>query len=1132
MKKNRNQNAPGYWGILQGLTFKKTLKMLRFVSFCFFISLTNVMAIDSYSQMTRLSLKVENDRLENVLRTIEDKTEYFFLYNRDLVNVDQKVRINVQDRTIMEILDNLLKGTDISYEITNRQIVLSSNQVLAYLATQQKTVTGTVTDEQGNGLPGVSIAIKGKSQGTITDPDGRFRISAAPDDILVFSFIGFKTKELAVGGSEVMNVVLAAEVHELDELVVTALGISRQSKALPYNTQTIESTELTAIRDPNNVMNALQGKVANSLITQGSGGVGDDARIVLRGNSSIAGNNNALVVVDGVPNSRGVNINPDDIETLTVLNGSAAAALYGSAAGNGVLVITTKKGGKEKASVSVNSGMTFNNPFSLPKFQDQYGQGMNGNLDANNGNNWGPEMNGQEYTNMQGEKRKYSPQPDNVRDFFDRAILLNNTISVQAGGEKAQGYLSYTNTKNDGIVPGNSLLSHNVNLRLTTAITPKFSTDAKITYYTGSVKGILRAGEGNTSVLDIYQIPRNMALSDVKKFETPDAFGVPKPAPFPSTLASRYQNPYWIVNYDRTDDKRSQIYGFVSLKYEFTKWLSLKARANMDKYSVVSERRTNQGTVDWATRPGGYYSISHSNSLSQWYDVTLDGSNDLGESFKLDYHIGGIFQDGKYEQTAVTANGLNVANKFSINFATTPVPTSSSTHVQTQSLFGLANLSYKGMFYFDASLRNDWDSRLPSPHAYQYFSLGGAAILSEIVEMPASISFFKISGSYAEVGNGGQFGLLENTFSYSAGTANGYIARSQTYSIPGLKPEIVKSKEFGVEIKFLKNRLSLNGTYYHSNSMNQLLTIAMPVATGFSRQYINAGNIQNKGVEIILSGQPIAKKDFNWTVDYNVAFNKNKVIELSEGLNVVYQGSFADWGGRPQVAVGGSFGDIVATKWARNDKGQFLVTDNGLPIASGKVGQQPSLIGNFNPDATMGLTNTVQYKDFSFRVLMDGRIGAVAIFGTEMNLSYSGLTESTLPYREGGWVLGGVNTSGQLVNAAISSQQFWQTVSGKRHGTGEFYAYDATNFRVREISIGYSLPVPNYFFIKSAEISLVARNLFWLYRGKSKLDIPGLDKRTMWFDPDITYGTGNTFKGIEYGMPSTRSIGVNLHLNF
>jgi outer membrane receptor protein involved in Fe transport len=571
-----------------------------------------------------------------------------------------------------------------------------------------------------------------------------------------------------------------------------------------------------------------------------------------------------------------------------------------------------------------------------------------------------------------------------------------------------------------------------------------------------------------------------MSLGDAKNFEELDEFGVVTPSPWPSTLSYRYQNPYWVVNYDKTHEDRSQIFGFLSAKFEITDWLSVTGRANLDKSFIFRDQKSNQGTVSWATRPGGYYSDNKSISTIQWYDLIFKGNNDIGELFNINYNVGAIYQDQLFTQDGTVSDGLNVTNKFTHNFGTNPVVSSSGSQIQTQSVFGLVNLSYRNAIYVEASVRNDWDSRLPAPHAYQYYSVGGSGILSELIELPSFLSLLKVNLSYAEVGNGGQFGLLTNTYQYSSGVANGYISRTPTFSIPGLKPEIIKSKEAGFEAKFLNNRYSFNFTYYKSNSINQLLTISLPEATGYIQRYINAGNIQNSGVELILSASPVIQRDFDWLINFNIAFNRNKVIELADGLDVVYQGSFVDWGGRPQIAVGGSYGDLVATKWARDENGNFLVSDAGTPITSGAVGEQPSVIGNFNPKATLGLTNTFTYKNFSLRLLVDGRMGGVVISGTEQNLAFSGVTESTLPYREGGWVLGGVNTNGEPVDAAITAQNFWQTASQKRSGTGEFFTYDATNIRLREVSLGYSVPFAPSNFIKSVRLSLVGRNLLWL----------------------------------------------------
>lgn len=1003
---------------------------------------------------------------------------------------------------------------------------------------QTRSITGKVVSSDGP-VPGVNVMVKGSNTGVATDSEGKYSIQAQDNDVLTFSFIGFAIFETQVNSRSVIDVTLVEDITSLDEVVVTALGISRQSKSLVYATQTVKPSQLVEVRDPNNILNSLQGKVANALITQSSGGLGSGAKIILRGNRSIQGGNSALIVVDGVPiyndqfDNMATNINPDDIESVTILRGASAAALYGSQAGNGVIVISTKTGTTDKISVTLNSGLVFESPFALPRVQNTYGQGNGGLLDVSSGESWGAEMNGQAYTNHLGNASTYSAQPDNIKDFFRSGVSLNNSVGIAGGTEKVQAYLSYTNNNVQGIVPGNELLRNTVNLRVSTKISKRLSTDAKITYFSQDIKNKPRSGEGNTPVLDIYQIPRNVRLSDARQYQTINNVGVPVPAPWPSTLGSIYGNPYWVINNDNLDETKDQLMGFLSAKYRITDWLSITGRANLDRSFIRQEQETYQGTLLWATRPGGYYSETSIVTTQKWFDAIFEGNNKINDKFSVDYHVGAIYQDSRFDQKQAIADGLNVTNKFSLNFAATPAVSSSGNQVRTQSVFGQFSLSYLNSLFLDASLRNDWDSRLPSPHSFQYYSVGASAVLSDLVPaLPESISFLKANVNYAEVGNGGQFGLLSTTYSYSQGSGNGFLSRNSVLPIPGLKPEIVKNIEAGIEAKFLNSLFGFAITYYKSNSFNQLLTINVPTATGFSSRYFNAGNIQNQGVELVLTANPF-RDNFNWDIAVNLGFNRNKVIELSDEIKTVNLGGFIDWGGLPQVKEGGSYGDMISYQWHKNENGKYEVTDTGTPLTTSVLGIEPGYIGNFNPKATLGLTNSFSYKRFSLRLLIDGRFGGIMVSGTELNLAFSGITEGTSDYRAGGWNLGGVNQDGQPVEETISAQDFWQTASGKRYGVGEFFAYDATNFRVREISLGFNLPVPASFFIKTARLSAVARNVLWLYRGSSLMDIPGVEKRKMWFDPDMSMGNGNSLIGVEYGaLPSTRSIGFNLNLTF
>jgi TonB-linked SusC/RagA family outer membrane protein len=1021
------------------------------------------------------------------------------------------------------------------------------------LSAQDRTITGKVVGIKDNlGVAGASISVKGRTTGTSTGADGSFSIVAPAGRVtLQVSSVGFTTAEQVVEANQNNIVIHLTEgATELTEVIVTALGIQRQAKTLVYATQSVKPSELTEIRDPNNVLNQLQGKVANAVITQGSGGPGSGARIVLRGNRSIQQSNNALIVVDGVPmnnttegagtsdfgsiqGSDGAsNINPDDIESITVLRGASAAALYGSQAGNGVIVITTKKGIKDRVSVTVNSGIGFERAWSLPEVQNQYGQGNGGVFTdtLTSGESWGAKMDGRSYINFLGQQRSYTAQPDNIKDFFRTGISTMNSIGVSGGGEKMQTYLSYTYTSTQGIIPFNDLARHNVNLRINNQIGSRFSTDAKVTYVRQDIKDRPRTGEENSPTIDIYQIPRNISTDDAKQYEFYNNIGLPTPTAFPLTLSSIYQNPYWMINRTHINQTRDRIIGFLSAKFKITDWLSVSGRVNLDKTMDNDENQISQGTTLWG-KSGGDYQKQNIYITEKWFDAMVEGVNSITKDLKINYRVGAIYQDSKFDATYSAANGLNIANKFSMNFAKSPSVNSSFTQVQTQGVYGQINLSYKDAIFLDASLRHDWDSRLPAPHDFSYPSIGASVVISDLVTLPKSMSYLKASVNYAEVGNGGQPKLLTTVYNYSQGAGNGFLQRSSTLPIPGLKPEIVKNIEAGIEARFINNRVGFMATYYKSNSFNQLLTIQLPPATGYATQYINAGNIQNQGFELVANGFPVRNNDFSWEVALNFAVNDNKIKELSDEIKSTPLGGGFGRSATPIVKEGGSYGDLVGQTWARDAKGSLMVTAAGKPA----INTDPTLLGNFNPKQTIGLTNTLHYKAFSLRLLIDGRMGGIIMSGTEMNLAFSGIPEATGQYREGGWSLGGVDANGNPVSATISAQDFWQIASGKRYGVAEFFTYHASNIRAREASLGYDIPLKSISFlsfVKAIRISAVARNLFWIYRGSSTLDIPGLGTRKMWFDPDMSLGNAN-WQGVEYGtLPSTRSWGFNLKVTF
>lgn len=1151
------------------LLFLMRITLLHIILTSF--SIVFAYAVDTMGQEIldrKVTIDIESEEFHEVLLLITEQTKVKFAYSPELIEDQKKVTLHLKEAKLGEVLSSLL-GSDINYKVVGKRIVLRPAIQATFEEEKETTspvsaaidVSGTVTDQNGAPMPGVSIVVKGTTNGTTTDTNGKYQLSVvSADDVLVFSFIGYATQEVVVGNRGTVDVTLTEDATQLNEVVVTALGVPRETKTLVYATQSVKPTQLTEVRDANNVLNSLQGKVANVQVNQGSGGPGSGAKIVLRGNRSIQGSNNALIVVDGVPinnstigtntaaaaatsdfgsvqSSDGAsNINPDDIESITVLRGPSAAALYGSQAGNGVIVITTKKGSKDRISVHLNSGVTAETAFALPDVQNTYGQGNSGVLNIATGDSWGARMEGQTYTNHLGEQRTYSPQPDNIKDFFRTGVSLNNSIGVQGGSEKMQTYVSYTNNKIQGIVPKNDLMRHTINLRVSNQISEKLSTDAKVTYIRQEISNKPRTGEENAPVIDMFQTPRSISIDDVRNFETTNASGLPVPTAWPATLSSIYQNPYWMIHRTNISENRDRLMGFITATYKIADWIGVTGRANLDKTLDQNSAAYSVGTVLWAPRAGGYYDKTKNTITQQWYDLAVHGDKDLSSAFKLSYRAGGIFQDILMDQDYAQASGLFIDNKFSVVYARTPATTSKSEQTRTWSVFAQASLAFKESIFLEGSFRQEWDSRLVAPYRIPYFSLGLSGIVSDLVELPTAVSFLKVNANYARVGNGGLPQIRFNTYTFSQGAGNGFLARTLTEAIPTLKPELVTSLEFGLDARFLENRLGFTFTYYKSNAKNQLLLIPQPVATGYSNKYINAGDIENKGMELILNATPVKSDNFAWDVAFNLGINRNKIVELyAENPNLVSYLGGGNAYGRIASAVatkGGSFGDMYTKKWMRNDAGQLVVSASGLPISTNDY--RP--IGNFNPDALLGLTNTFSYKRFSVRVLIDGRAGGVIIDGTEMNLSFNGITDVTAANREEGWNLGGVDMAGSPVTQTVTAQQFWSagvnSTSGKRYGVGELFAYDATNYRIRELSIGYDIPVPAHFFIKSARFSVVARNLAWLYRGSSIFDIPGLGKRKMQIDPDMSLGNGN-FQGIQYGtLPSTRSIGCNLNLTF
>ena len=1006
-------------------------------------------------------------------------------------------------------------------------------------ALAQASIRGTVTSSDGEPIIGANVIELGSNNGTVTDLDGNYQLKVGVNAILEFTYTGYVSQKFTVGTQTIINVTMTEGVA-LSEIVVTALGISREKKSLTYAAQTIQGGQLTQVRDAN-FANTLQGKVAGLVVTNASSGVGGATRVNLRGNRSIQSSNNALFVIDGVPvdnstpgqvgndfggynGSDGVaNINPDDIESISVLKGAAASVLYGSRAANGVILITTKKGGAGAISVDVNSGAQFDAPLTLPYLQNEYGQGNGGVFGARASGSWGPKMNNQAVTDWTGKSQNMTPQPNNISDFFQLGSSFNNSVGIKGGTDKVQSYFSFTNNQAAGVVPGNTLDRNTVNLRISTNLSKKFSTDAKVTYVNQILNNKLRSGEESSEVMNLYKTPRSVRNVDMQNYESASG------APNYWTSSSIYMNPYWTINRTSADEERTRTTGLVSATYNINDDMKVLARVSLDQYTDRGENTFYNNTLLFA-QAGGSFQKYFRQVQERNAELLLIGNKKINSNLKLSYTFGIADLARKSDFTQTSANGLLVPNKFDLGFARTLSVGTGFVERDLQSVFGSVQVSLKDYLYLDVTTRNDWSSTLPAPHSYFYPSLGLTAVLSDMIELPSFVSFAKLRGSYTRVGNDAAPYLLTQTYSFSQGGIGGFINRDGTQAIGDLKPELTTSVEFGFDGRFFDNRLGLDVTFYRTNSVNQLLSLPLAPASGFSNQYINAGDIQNSGVELTLTGSPVKKDDFSWDITLNYARNVNTIVSLHPDIKQTFLSSGYGRTAGVLVKEGGAYGDLYADGWAQAPDGKFIMDASGKPVLTATQ----EFLGNFNPKFTLGLNNAFSFGKMSVNVLIDARIGGVMTSGSDANLAFDGNAAYTTAYREGGWVIPGVVKNGESYTpntTPINAETFWTTVSNGRYSWGQLFTYDATNVRIREAAVGYDFTVNNS-FVKKAKLSIVARNLFFLAKGNAIMDIPGVPTRKMWFDPDVNLGAGN-YQGIEYGtLPSARSIGLNLNLSF
>jgi TonB-linked SusC/RagA family outer membrane protein len=1011
----------------------------------------------------------------------------------------------------------------------------------------QRQVSGKVTSsEDGSTLPGVNVVVVGSQQGSITDFDGDYKVSVTEGASLKFSYIGYVDQEVLVGNQTVIDVVLEEETTQLSEIVVTAFGIEKEKKSLGYAVQRVDGDELSRVKASPSAVSNLKGRVAGVNITESGSGPGAGVRVIIRGNNSLTQSNQPLFVVDGIPmDNTNINeggsvynsgnagsgisdINPDDIASMTVLKGPNAAALYGSRAANGVIMITTKKGKSGNGiGVDLSSSTMFSNPMILPEFQNDYGQGTGGRTPADldelrsSGGSWGGKLDGSDQLYWDGSTKPYSAQPSNVEDFFGTGGNFVNTIALSGGNEKVTARFSYTNTNNQAMVDNSYLKRHNFNLRTTANLSDKFSIDTKATYTNQFTKN--RIAQGTEGLLTgVYGMPRNAITEDFKDYRDEETGLV-------RNVTDNSVNPYWWLNYDKAEDTRNRFLGFVKAKYDFTDYLSAHARVGTDWTDIRTEGVTNAG--HWFYQAGrlgfGNTRIQETNA-----DFLVMFNKDLSDKFHLDVNLGGNHLHQLRQGMSVRGEDLRIPAKTTIGSADQVFGSASApTERVTNSLYAAISMNFAGYVYLDITGRNDWTSTLPSDSwSYFYPSVNLAVMLGEFIDPNQSVmDLLKLRGSWASVGKDASAWRLQNGYNLK-NKQSSYLGTT-TLTVPGtwydesLNPEFTTTFELGLEASFYQNRLFADFSYYDIKSTDLIDIVSTDNQEvnpfNYGNVHTNVGEITNKGYEVMIGGVAIQTNDFSWDIAINFSHNKNELKEFlpdvdSRQWNATNGGSIDT-----RATVGGGYGEIWGTQvMADSASGRWILTADGRPQSSGERVK----LGSFQPDYLLGLNNTFDYKNFRLSFLIDGRFGGQVYAGTESAMDGAGNSSNTLQYRDGGVVVDGVikqaDESFIENDQTITAQQYWGAMSG----VGENYLMDQTNVRLREFALTYNFPnsILGNSVVKGASISLIGQNLFFIYKGFDG-----------GFDPEANLGTGSSGQGIlYYSMPTARSYGFNLNVKF
>lgn len=1035
---------------------------------------------------------------------------------------------------------NLRKDNTVMWQrLTFNLCTLTLMLVLVSTGYAQKSVNGKVTSgEDSSTMPGVSIIEKGTANGTITDVDGNYKIEVSDKNAaLLFSFVGFAPQETIVDGRTTIDIVLTTDARQLSEVVITALGVSREKRALGYTVQEVKGDQLDQARETNFV-NSLAGKVAGVNVTAGSNALGGSARIVIRGETSLTGNNRPLFVVNGVPIDNGTKvsgqrgadidygnaaseINPDDIETITVLKGPNAAALYGSRAANGVILISTKSGkGTKGLGLSFNSTTSFETPLRLPDFQNEYGQGRGGQYNiGDGGRSWGPPLDGRqiaipvntEYPPKNGEMAEWLPYPDNVKEFYQTGRTLNNNVSLATGNDKGNIRLSYTNLDQTGLVPNTDLRRHTLAMNGSYQLSERLSVSSSLNYVSSTSDNRSVVGYGNESVVYTWIWEGRQVRTDKMR----DYWFKGREGLQPFTYNYSFNdNPYYTMYENTNGMNRHRLVASFLATYNFSKELSLMVRSGMDQ---SNERRDSRRTYGSNAFPLGMYRQEQLFFEERNSDFLLSYKKDIDQDWSLNISAGGNQMNQRTDRLSNQANELSIPGIYNLGNSRIPVVVDQfDSKYQINSLYGFGQIGYRNSIFLDLTARNDWSSTLPAENnSYFYPSVSLSTVISEFLPLSEKdfLSFAKLRLSWAQVGNDTDPYRLRNIYNYASPWGS-LQAVTEPSSIPNadLVPEAINTFEIGADVRILQNRVGLDVAYYDTRSKNQILNIPIDATSGYSSRYLNAGEIRSRGFEIALNATPVRMgTQFRWDVNLNWSSNKAEVISLVEGIDTyVLNSRYVS----VQARIGERMGDMYGRGSRRDTEGN-IVYINGIPQSTNDLIK----VGNYNPDWMAGLYNTFSFKGFMFGGLLDFRKGGDIYSYLQVRGNVAGQMVESLEGREGK-IWPGVMESGDGTfvpnDVSITAERYFEVFFNAEQAT-----YDATYLKLRELKLGYKFPnrLMGKTPFKDLTVQIVGRNLaLWT-------NVPHIDPDTSGLS-----GGGDFLPGIEdMSLPTPRSVGFNIN---